>query len=170
VAAPARVGPGFARRSVGAAALALATLAGACHEPAPVGAGGAVDFAVAEAAPQFVDVDFATLYPIFLRHQIAQGPKAALWAQRYHRRWVRWTGRIRSFTPNGITLKQLAITTTFDVSLWINNRERDDVRARYRVGDEVTYVGRLDSYDDIWRTLYLVNGSVLTNSSADLGF
>jgi hypothetical protein len=36
------------------------------------------------------------------------------------------------------------------------------VRARYHVGDLVTYVGRLDSYDDIWRTLYLVNGSVLS--------
>ena len=47
------------------------------------------------------------------------------------------------------------------MSLWINNAEREAVRARYHVGDIVTYVGRLDSYDDIWRTLYLVNGSVL---------
>jgi hypothetical protein len=74
---------------------------------------------------------------------------------------VRWTGRIRSFTPNGITVRQLPVTTTFDVSLWINNAERDEVRAKFHVGDIVTYVGRLDSYDDIWRTIYLVNGSVL---------
>ena len=47
------------------------------------------------------------------------------------------------------------------MSLWINNDERPDVRAKYKVGDVVTYVGRLDSYDDIWRTLYLVNGSIL---------
>jgi hypothetical protein len=114
-----------------------------------------------EVHPEFVDVDFAYLHPIFLRHKIGQGPKAALWAERYHRRWVRWTGRIRSFTPNGITLKHLPATSTFDVSLWINNSERAAVRARYKVGDMVTYVGRLDSYDDIWRTLYLVNGSVL---------
>jgi len=45
--------------------------------------------------------------------------------------------------------------------LWINNAERDEVRAKFHVGDIVTYVGRLDSYDDIWRTIYLVNGSVL---------
>jgi hypothetical protein len=66
----------------------------------------------AEAAPEFIDVEFAYLHPIFLRHKIGQGPKAALWAERYHRRWVRWTGRIRSFTPNGITLRQLPVTST----------------------------------------------------------
>ena len=121
----------------------------------------------AEPAPEFIDVDFAYLHPIFLRHKIGQGPKAALWAERYHRRWVRWTGRIRSFTANGITLRQLPITSTFDVSLWINNSEREPVRAHYHVGDLVTYVGRLDSYDDIWRTLYLVNGSVLGLAPGD---
>ena len=40
------------------------------------------------------------------------------------------------------------------------------MRARYHVGDIITYVGRLDSYDDIWRTLYLVNGSVLGSRPA----
>jgi hypothetical protein len=134
----------------------------ACHErPVGISAGPDGGPASAEAAAEFVDVDFAHLHPIFLRHKIAQGPKAALWAERYHRRWVRWTGRIRSFTPNGVTLRQLAVTSTFDVSLWVNNSERDAMRARFQVGDVVTYVGRLDSYDDIWRTLYLVNGSIL---------
>ncbi len=124
----------------------------------------------AEASPEFVAVDFAFLHAIFLHHKIGQGPKAALWAERYHRRWVRWTGRIRSFTANGITLRQLPITSTFDVSLWINNADRDAVRARYQVGDVVTYVGRLDSYDDIWRTIYLVNGEVLAPAPAqDMG-
>src|SRR5438094_634816 len=79
----------------------------------------------AEATPEFTDAPFETLYPIFLQHKIAQGPKAALWAERYHRRWVRWTGRIRSFTPNGITVRQLPFTSTFDVSVWINNTERE---------------------------------------------
>jgi hypothetical protein len=140
----------------------LLTLAGCHQRPAKIG-GAASDGGVfgAEATPEFIDVDFAYLHPIFLQHKIGQGPKAALWAERYHRRWVRWTGRIRSFTANGITIKQLPVTTTFDVSLWINNNERAAVRAKYKVGDVITYVGRLDSYDDIWRTLYLVNGSVL---------
>jgi hypothetical protein len=141
----------------------LAALAGACSEKPITGGGAGKDGGTfgAEPAPEFIDVDFAYLHPIFLRHKIGQGPKAALWADRYHRRWVRWTGRIRSFTPNGVTLRQLPVTSTFDVSLWINNAERDEVRARYHVGDIVTYVGRLDSYDDIWRTIYLVNGSVM---------
>lgn len=136
---------------------------GGCREQPLSGGGAARDGGTfgAEAAPEFVDVDFAYLHPIFLRHKIGQGPKAALWAERYHRRWVKWTGRIRSFTANGITLRQLPVTSTFDVSLWINNAERAAVRAKYHVGDLVTYVGRLDSYDDIWRTLYLVNGSIL---------
>ncbi|HXU71054.1 MAG TPA: hypothetical protein VN947_17085 [Polyangia bacterium] len=160
-------------RIVAVVALVLsALLVGACEDKAPPGggAGPAGKTFGAEAAPEFVDVDFAYLHPIFLRHKIGQGPKAALWAERYHRRWVKWTGRIRSFTANGITLKELPITSTFDVSLWINNAERDAVKARYKVGDLVTYVGRLDSYDDIWRTLYLVNGSVLGPAApGDLG-
>jgi hypothetical protein len=143
-------------------AAAAVVWAAGCKET-PMRGGAGPDGAVfgAEAPPEFVEVDFAYLHPLFLRHKIAKGPKAALWAEHYHRRWVRWTGSIRSFTPNGITLRQLPVTSTFDVSLWINNSEREAVRARYKVGDVVTYIGRLDSYDDIWRTLYLVNGSVV---------
>jgi hypothetical protein len=166
----ARLLPNAPARWLAAAALALL---GACHEPsivAPPSADDAGTAAAPDPGTQFVDVRFETMYPIFLQHKIGQGPKAALWAEHYHRRWVRWTGRIRSFTPNGITLKQLAVTSTFDVSLWVNNDERAALRARYHIGDEVTYVGRFDSYDDIWRTFYLVNGSVLGRSQADLGF
>ena len=103
----------------------LAALAG-CEDRPLVGGGAGKNGATfgAEAAPEFIDVDFAFLHPIFLRHKIGQGPKAALWAERYHRRWVRWTGRIRSYTANGITLRQLPITATFDVSLFLNNDER----------------------------------------------
>jgi hypothetical protein len=163
-----------ARRAALAVVVAIGAVAlGGCHESPPsVSAapdGGALVLG-GEAPPQLVDVSFETLYPIFLQHKVAKGPKAAMWAQRYYRRWVRWTGRIRSFTPNGITLKQLAVTSTFDVSLWVNNEDRASVRARYRIGDAVTYIGRLDSYDDVWRTLYLVNGVVLGPSSLDLGF
>jgi hypothetical protein len=153
-------------------ALLLALVPG-CHDHGPPPAVVAGDLAMfgGESPPVFIDDTFEFMYPIFLRHKIAQGPKAALWADRYYRRWIRWTGRIRSFTVNGITLRQLPTTSTFDVSLWINNDERAAVRSRYRVGDVVTYVGRLDSYDDIWRTLYLVNGSVIGVADAhDAGF
>ncbi|MCA1647849.1 MAG: hypothetical protein LC797_21095 [Chloroflexi bacterium] len=152
--------------------VALLLLAG-CNESPLSGGGAGKNGATfgAEAAPEFIDVDFAYLQPIFLRHKIGQGPKAALWAERYYRRWVRWSGTIRSFTTNGVTIRQLPVTTTFDVSLWVNNAERAAIRARYHVGDVVTYVGRLDSYDDIWRTMYLVNGSILgLAATQDLGF
>ena len=147
------------------ALIAVATLGGCKDRPrAPAAASTAI-------RPEFTDATFEEMYPIFLQHKIGQGPKAALWQQHYYRRWVRWTGRIRSFTANGITLRQLPVTSTFDVSLWINNHERAAVHATYKVGDVVTYVGRLDSYDDIWRTLYLVNGSILGLAAVqDAGF
>ena len=145
------------------AALMLSLPFAACNERPLTGGGAGPGGATFGAAGpgEFIDVTFEFLHPIFLRHKIGQGPKAALWAQRYYRRWVRWTGEIRSFSANGITVRQLPVTGTFDVSLWVNNAERAALRQRYKIGDVVTYVGRLDSYDDIWRTLYLVNGSVV---------
>ena len=162
-----------ARSRTSTALLAALLLGGglvACDDSIK-GRGAGPDGAVlgGDAPSQFVDDDFTQLYPIFLQHKIGQGPKAALWAERYRRRWVRWTGRIRSFSPNGITIRQLKATSTFDVSLWINNGERKSIEQRYQVGDVVTYVGRLDSYDDVWRTLYLINGSVLSRQSPDAG-
>jgi hypothetical protein len=157
------------------ASLALLLALASCRR-APSGHGGSGQAPspppASDPAPVFIDVEFSYLYPIFLTHKMAQGPKAALWAERYYRRWVRWVGRVRSFTANGITLRELATTSTFDVSLWLNNAEREAVRAQYKVGDIVEYVGRLDSYDDIWRTLYLVNGSVLgpTRDLKGVGF
>src|ERR1700761_2446631 len=99
------------------ALLAASLLAGglsACDDSV-VGRGAGPDGAGlrGDAPPQFVDDDFSVLYPIFLQHKIGQGPKAALWEQRYHRRWVRWTGQLRSFSANGITIRQLKATSTF---------------------------------------------------------
>ena len=113
-------------------------------------------------APEFIGQSFDDLYPIFLLRKVKPGPKAALWRQ-YYGRWVRWDGIVRSFTANGVTLKQLAQTVTFDVSLWIEGGQRADLRRRIHVGDLVSYVGRLDSYDDVFRTLYLVHGSIIAN-------
>jgi hypothetical protein len=112
--------------------------------------------------PQFVQQSFEDLYPIFLLRKVKPGPKAALWRD-YYGHWVRWAGTVVSFTSNGITLKQLPQTVTFDVSLWIEAPLRPDLHQRIKVGDRVSYIGRLDSYDDVFRTLYLVHGSVLAN-------
>jgi hypothetical protein len=115
-----------------------------------------------EAPPQFINEPFETLYPLFLLRKLKPGPKAALWIN-YYGRWVKWTGTVRSFTANGITLKQIPPTVTFDVSLWVDMPQQKQLRKMMKLGDRVTYVGRLDSYDDVFRTLYLVHGRVVEN-------
>jgi hypothetical protein len=115
---------------------------------------------------QFIDEDFNKLFPIFcLRHSMPLGEKAALWQSRYYGKWVRWTGRLMSFTANGITIKQGTRTVTFDISLWL---EADQLallqQMSLKVGDRVTYIGRLDAYDDIFQKLYLTHGSVLSRA------
>ncbi len=118
----------------------------------------------AEGPPEFVDTTFDELYPIFLTRKLKPGPKAALWRD-YYGRWVRWNGTLVSFTANGITIKQrLQRTVTFDVSLWLETAQRIDLRKRFKPGDHLSYIGRLDSYDDVFRTLYLVHGSILATT------
>ncbi len=112
------------------------------------------------AAPVFVDDSFETLYPMFLLHRGAPATKAAQWVG-YRGKWVRWTGTLVSFSANGITLKQRRETTTFDVSLYLPSARRTVERAHLHPGDRVTYVGRLDSYDDVFRTLYLTLGAIV---------
>jgi hypothetical protein len=50
---------------------------------------------------------------------------------------------------------------TFDVSLIVDMPGRARLDADYRVGDHVTYVGRLDRYDDVFHTMYLVHGQIV---------
>jgi hypothetical protein len=111
----------------------------------------------------FVAADLDEMYPIFLTRQVmAEGPKAALWQQRYLGRWVRWTGTLISFTPSGITLKHRPQTVTFDVSLTLESSAREQlVKRGYKAGDRLVYIGTFDSYDDVFRTLYLTHGQIV---------
>jgi hypothetical protein len=137
---------------------------GGCRREAPPPAAHD-ELQLPKGPPQFVHESFEDLYPLFLlRKKLKEGPKGGLW-KKYYGRWVRWSGTLRSFTANGITLKQLPQTSTFDVSLWLEKPTPADLRQRYKVGDRVEYIGRLDSYDDVFRTLYLVHGQIV----ADLG-
>ena len=108
--------------------------------------------------PLFVADSFEQLYPLFLTRRLAPSAKAALWHQ-YQGKWVRWTGRLVSFSPNGITFKHIRNTLTFDVSLQVRPEVRHK-QAHLKTGDRVTYIGRLDTYDDVFRTFYLVHGDV----------
>jgi hypothetical protein len=119
---------------------------------------------------EFVAESFDELYPIFLvRRSMPQGEKSRLWMTRYLGRYVRWTGIVRSFTASGVTLKHLPSTVTFDVSLWMEADQLVRLRKKYKKGDRLTYVGRLDSYDDIFRTLYLAHGLVVETAAPDGG-
>lgn len=104
---------------------------------------------------------FDRLYPLFLQRKVDRGPKAAIWSSKYRGRWVRWTGQLVSFSPNGVTFKQLQSTITFDVSLKLDTAHKSELAERLRPGAFVTYVGRLQSYDDTFRTFYLTNGDVV---------
>lgn len=111
---------------------------------------------------EFIPDRFDQLYPIFLvRHSMSRGAKAGLWHQRYFGKWVRWTGRVRSFTANGITISELPTTVTFDVSLWVEAEQLPSLHSRLRIGGPVTYIGKLDGYDDVFRTLYLTHGAII---------
>jgi hypothetical protein len=118
--------------------------------------------------PPVVRQSFQRLYPVFLQRKIERGRKAALWYHRYRGRWVRWTGQLVSFSENGITIKHLQSTVTFDVSLKVDPAQRERLRQSLRPGDFVTYTGRLETYDDTFRTLYLTSGTV-SETPADGG-
>jgi hypothetical protein len=149
------------------ALIALALATGCQGRSAPVGPSG--DLAMAHVAAESATVSFEELYPMFLwRKSMSQGEKSSLW-NRYRGKWVRWEGVIASITIKGITLKQLRSTVTFDVSLTCEADVLPSLR-QYQAGDRVRYVGMLDSYDDIFRTLYLSHGAVLEKvPHGDLG-
>jgi hypothetical protein len=118
----------------------------------------------------YLDASFEELYPEFLwRKSMSQGEKAAQWGK-IRGRWVRWEGVIASFTNKGVTMKHLLTTVTFDVSLICEQSVIPKLKQRFAVGDRVRYVGRLDSFDDIFRTMYLQHGVVLEKlAHSDLG-
>ena len=101
---------------------------------------------------------FDELYPLFLMRKLGPADKTALWA-RYQGRWVRWTGTLIRVGPNGAQFRHIPATLTFDVSVTFDAPARARL-ARYRPGDRVSYLGRLDNYDDTFKTFYLSHGDV----------
>jgi hypothetical protein len=152
-------------RPVAAAIVMLALAACSDHDAAPK-----LDLASAPARAEFASVSFEELYPTFLqRRSMSLGEKSTLWS-RYRGRWVRWEGVLASFNDKGVTLRQLLSTVTFDVSLTCERAAIATLQSRFAVGDRVRYVGMLDSYDDIFRTLYLAHGAVVEKvPHGDLG-
>ena len=110
---------------------------------------------------EFIGSTFDELYPVFLiRRSMPHGDNAALWRGKYMGRWIRWAGTVRSKTSNGITLRHLPATTTFDISLHVESAQLP-LLANVHVGDRVHYVGRLDGFNDIFRQFFLVHGGLI---------
>jgi hypothetical protein len=162
--------PRLLRRS--STALALAGVLGvtSCQSCETTLPGPTVDLAAGHEEVKMVDESFETLFTLFLWHSsMSTSDRASLWTK-YEGRWVRWEGVIASFNEHGVTLRHLLGTATFDVSLTCDKSALKDIKKRFAVGDRVLYTGRLDSFDDIFRTLYLVHGVVIEKRPpADLG-
>lgn len=114
----------------------------------------------AEYVPVFVPDSFDALYPVFLLRKVDPVQKAQIWT-RYEGRWVRWTGELVSFTRDGFCVRQIARTTTFDVSVSIDVESRARIQREYKRGDRIVYVGRLNNYEDLFRTFYLAQGGII---------
>jgi|GEM_PF-4764584 len=116
---------------------------------------------------EFIGSTFDELYPVFLvRRSMSQGDKASLWRGKYLGRWIRWSGTVRSKTKNGLTIRHLPATTTFDISLHVEPAQMP-LLADVRVGDRVRYVGRLDDFNDIFRQFFLVHGALMEVTHAE---
>lgn len=111
-------------------------------------------------APRLLDVPFEELQPLLLLRKLAPGEKAALWQRSYRHRWVRWSGRLASLTPDGATFRILPGTATYDVSLNVEPAARERLRHHYRVGDRVVFIGRLERYDPVFFNFQLSHGDV----------
>ena len=114
--------------------------------------------ALTDAGANVLAESFESLYPIFLLRKIGNTEKAALWS-RYRGQWVHWTGKLIKVTRDGGVFKMLPATTTFDVSVKFDADGRRKLGG-YRPNTTVTFVGRLDNFDDVFRTFSLDHGNV----------
>ena len=110
---------------------------------------------------QFVAVESRDLRPFTLFHGMERSTKMVQWQSRFQHRWVNWTGRLISFTANGFTIKEYRDTLLFDMSVRVDKERQRALKAMYKPGEFVRFVGELDSYDDVLPTLFLVHGNIL---------
>ncbi len=135
----------------------------ACQNPHPSRAPEAA-LPAEPASPQFIDDGFSRLYQIFLRRTLTSRQKTERWVREYKSHWVHWTGQLVAFSPTGLKFKHIQSTVTFDVSVIVNQPQRGQLRTALKIGKFYTYIARLDSYDDVFRTLYFDQGVILKPS------
>lgn len=135
-------------------AMALVWLLG-CERPAPP----LSPTPEAELSPVFIDADFLELYQGLLLDGLTPTEKVARWARHYKQRWVVWTGQLAHAKREVLMFRHLGTTTISDVDLQathVPGRQPPQLIA----GRFYTYVGRLQRYDEDFRTLYLDQGVI----------
>lgn len=145
-------------------------LLGACDkDPPPPAAPASAPASTAAPEPNdVVDVGFSEIYQVFLYRTLNTQTKAERWASQYKNRWIRWTGQLAAFSGSGLKIRHIQSTITFDVSLVVNEPQRSQLKRQLQVGGYYTYMGRLDRFDDLFRTLYLDQGVVLNPSGGSV--
>ena len=109
--------------------------------------------------PVFIDAGFGTLHQTFLQYGLTAMERSQVWSHSYKNRWVHWTGQLVKVSQAAVLFRQLASTSSYDVLVRIP-RIDPGLRQRLTVGRLYNYVGRVDSYDDMFRTIYLEQGQI----------
>lgn len=118
---------------------------------------------------QLLDEPFTVSYDAIFDRKRTDAERAIEWNKKYLGAWVRWSGTVKSFTGHSITILQRPDTKTFDVSLTLSAAELDRARRTLKKGSPIVYMGKFDQFDEIWRTIYLVQGTILEAPVVDGG-
>jgi hypothetical protein len=111
--------------------------------------------------PVYIDADLAETYEIFVLRTLTPTEKSARWSHYYDGRWVRWCGELRFFTHDGIQMRQFASTEAYDVEIFMPEPQKSALRSQLTLGRFYNYTGRLDRYDESFRSLTLTQGTIL---------
>lgn len=109
--------------------------------------------------PVFIDASFGTFHQTFLQYGLNAIERSAVWSHFYKNRWVHWSGQLVKVSSAALLFRQLGTTTSYDVLVRVP-RIDPGLRRRLTTGRMYNYVGRIDSYDDMFRTIYLEQGQI----------
>lgn len=109
--------------------------------------------------PVFIDAGFDIVHQTFLQYGLTSIERSEVWSRFYKNRWVHWTGQLVKVSAAALLFRQLGATSSYDVLVRVPRIE-PSMRTHLAVGRIYNYVGRLDSYDDMFRTIYLEQGQL----------
>ena len=94
-----------------------------------------------------------------MQYGLTKTERSEVWARFYKNRWVHWTGQLVKVSAAAMLFRQLGATSSYDVLVRVPHIA-PSTRTSLLPGRVYNYVGRLDSYDDLFRTIYLEQGQV----------